>query len=185
MLKQMNEPSASGTIVHVIHQKATIFPRSIHHSSKTVEQCFWEKVVKKEWCWEWTGSTRYGYGYLFRQIDRKIVTISSHRISWQIHNGSIQEGMQVLHRCDNPPCTNPEHLFLGTQRDNMADKVFKGRHPKGIGAPQSKLTDDKIENIRRRYSSWGTTYQKLANEYCVSVCTICNIINRKTWKHVI
>jgi hypothetical protein len=88
---------------------------------------FWSKVGKGSAasCWEWTGARiPQGYGSLGT---RERSQIGAHRISWSIHNGPIPPGMFVLHRCDNPPCVNPAHLFLGTQLDNMRDKLQKGR----------------------------------------------------------
>jgi len=86
---------------------------------------FWRRVSKSDRCWTWTGcGTPKGYGvvgYLGRQA-------YAHRVSWIIHNGPIPSGMSVCHRCDNPPCVRPEHLFLGTALDNNRDSRDKGRH---------------------------------------------------------
>jgi hypothetical protein len=85
---------------------------------------FWARVRKGPECWEFAGPTRKGYGQLGVGSGRHI---SAHRISWELANGPIPDGMQVLHTCDNPPCVNPAHLFLGTHQDNMDDMVAKGR----------------------------------------------------------
>jgi HNH endonuclease len=80
-------------------------------------------------CWSWRGSTSvHGYGRLHRGARGEGI-IGAHRASWLIHNGPIPEGMAVLHRCDNPPCSNPLHLFLGTQAENMFDAIAKDRVP--------------------------------------------------------
>lgn len=91
---------------------------------KTLEQRFWEKVDKTEECWNWTAATRNsGYGCI--KVNGKVQ--DSHRLSWSLVNGDIQNGLFVLHRCDNRLCVRPDHLFLGTQKDNMRDATSKGR----------------------------------------------------------
>lgn len=89
---------------------------------------FWPKVKMGAGCWEWTGSAgEKGYGYLHSggKVERK--PLRAHRVSWEIHNGSIPDGLWVLHRCDNPRCVRPDHLFLGDRSDNMRDCAAKGR----------------------------------------------------------
>ena len=92
-------------------------------TNKDLER-YWNKVGKTEDCWLWTANKfKGGYGqYQFLGKPN-----GAHRISWIIHYGEIPKGMHVLHRCDNPPCVNPNHLFLGTHTDNMKDKAEKGR----------------------------------------------------------
>jgi len=97
-----------------------------------VEKRFWGKVQKTDSCWIWTGGTN-GHGYGSLVIDHTgNHRIYAHRLSWIIHYGEILNGLQVLHKCDNPLCVNPEHLFLGTQKDNMDDMMAKGRKAKRI-----------------------------------------------------
>src|SRR5229473_531412 len=94
---------------------------------------FWSKVRKSDGCWEWiAGKHRFGYG-IIRDGGRGSRMRTAHRISWEFHNGSIPAGLWVLHRCDNPQCINPDHLFLGTQFDNMTDAARKGRIRNGRG----------------------------------------------------
>lgn len=89
----------------------------------------------------------------------------------------------VMHRCDTPPCVNPSHLFLGTNADNVADKVAKGRQLKGEEVKLAKLSACDVRRIRADYAN-GKTYVSLAEEYEVHHSTIGNIIKRVTWKHV-
>lgn len=85
---------------------------------------FYDKVNKTNSCWLWTGSlTKYGYGKI--NINKKY--ISTHRLSWELVNGKIPEGMHICHTCDVRSCVNPEHLFLGTPKDNAVDREQKGR----------------------------------------------------------
>lgn len=105
--------------------------------NRTIENRFWEKVNKNSstlechagigLCWIWTGAhLKDGYGEIF--FNGQIVL--AHRTSWELHYGVIPKEMQVLHRCDNPPCVRPDHLFLGTNHDNVLDSVSKGRRAK-------------------------------------------------------
>lgn len=108
-------------------------------ADKTIARRFWRYVsnATPSECWEWTGTrsttrkAKTGYGCIgVREpgVNGTMQHRGAHRVSWVLHYGEIPEGLCVLHRCDNPGCVNPEHLYLGTQRDNMADKVAKGRH---------------------------------------------------------
>jgi hypothetical protein len=100
----------------------------MNRKTRPMEERFWEKVRKSDQCWEWIASkTRNGYGFFHRggRVDRK--PIRAHRLSWELHNGPIPDGLWVLHKCDNPCCVRPDHLFIGTRSDNMKDCAAKGR----------------------------------------------------------
>lgn len=121
-------------------------------------------TVTPSGCWEWNGYRSQGYG----RLRGKPVT----RIMWESVTGeSVPSDMHMCHKCDNPPCINPDHLFVGTRSDNMRDMVDKGRHPyvKGERNHSAKLTDEQVAEIRARYSgAWGE-YTELAHAYGVSV----------------
>ena len=148
---------------------------------------FWSKVdkvsshiyYKEIKCWTWIGATNKNmYGYF--RVNDKIK--KSHRISWEIKYGQIPEGKRVLHHCDNPPCVNPEHLFLGTDKDNSQDALNKGRLfiPYGERHGQSKLTEEQVKSILKD----TRFHTKIATDYNVSRRTISYIKRGEAWKHV-
>lgn len=100
---------------------------NINRKRTTPADRFWANVQKTDTCWIWTGCRSHNYGLMGANKTR----ILAHRFSWELHNGPIPDGLGVLHRCDNPPCVNPDHLFLDTFEDNMKDKIAKGRQAKG------------------------------------------------------
>lgn len=147
-------------------------------------------------CWLWMRHRdRDGYGRIRR--NRKDLRV--HIVAWQLSNRvTVPPGLLVLHRCDNPPCFRPDHLFTGTTLDNNRDKVRKGRsasgdrhharlHPellkRGSANVQAKLTEESVRIIRMRLNE-GATQQSLANEFGVSQPVISSIALRKRWKHV-
>ena len=147
----------------------------------TQEQRFWDKVNvggSKD-CWVWTGCKRPG-GYGQIRYDRRIQ--KSHRVSWKINCGDIPEGLCVLHKCDNPSCVNPNHLWLGTYQDNSTDMVNKERQSKGENLPQSKITQVYADCIRTAYANGDATYRQLAKEFNISRSTIWYIVTNQTWR---
>jgi hypothetical protein len=149
--------------------------------SVPLEVRFWSRVNKTATCWLWTGSIRNQFGY--GRIRANNVTWPTHRLSWVLANGPIPDGLWVLHRCDNPRCVRPDHLFLGTPKDNSQDRDAKGRHRVVRGERQgsSKLTVNQVREIRTLYATGSVSYRSLAQQFDVSVTTIGFIITRKRW----
>ncbi len=147
---------------------------------------FWQKVRKSRRCWEWLGGLRDGYG--ITKAGNGTQTRNAHRVSWMLCRGAIPNGLLVLHRCDNPKCVKPSHLFLGTIADNMADRDAKGRQAKGERAGRSLLTEVQAREILKKKplgkTPWG--YQlAVAHEFGLNDPQVVrNIWKRKTWRHI-
>ena len=136
------------------------------------------EMITESGCWVWGGSVNEsGYG----QMTWKNRSYSAHRFSYQQFVGSIPESMCVLHQCDVPSCVNPNHLFLGTNQDNMKDKVSKERQAKGEKQGSAKLTTVQVMEILGS----NNTFAALANKYGVQATTVANIKKRKTWVHIV
>ena len=136
---------------------------------------FWSRVKRLDsGCWEWTGTVD-GCGYGLITIKNK--SHRTHRLYWAMSMGPIAAGLLVLHKCDNPPCLNPAHLFLGTNKDNAVDKIKKGRQ----GPGRAKLTRQEATEIRRLYATGNYFQRELANLYGVSRSTIATISLGRSW----
>ena len=147
----------------------------------TIERLL-SKIDRSSGCWNWTaGKDSDGYGQM-RVGGRKRLC---HRLSYEEHRGVIPAGQCVLHRCDNPACINPEHLFLGTQPQNIADMIAKGRDRKaclkGEAHSQAKLTEADVIEIR---AAQGLSQTRLGAIYGVSPSQIGQILRRENWTHV-
>lgn len=151
-----------------------------------VEERFWAQVSKSDNssdCWLWVGCKRGKGRHARGQIGVKGKMTNSSRCSWQIHFGEIPEGMQVLHRCDIPLCVRPDHLFLGTQRDNVLDMFAKGRAPRaGAANGMAKLTPEQVAEIRKLKGI--ITQTKLAERFGISNGTVSAIHTGKRWKQL-
>lgn len=153
------------------------------YGGKNSAERFLNSIYKnKDHCWEWIGHrNKGGYG----RIRRNNLDWTSHRYSWFIHFGEIPNNLFVLHKCDNRICVNPDHLFLGTHKDNMKDMSNKKRTRDQNGSKHScsKLNEFQVLEIRNRLSN-GEEGKKLSIEFNVCPMTISNIKLRKKWKHI-
>lgn len=145
----------------------------------STDERFWAKVRVGHplECWEWQAyRTSDGYGRI--TIDGAVVGAHRHVMGLK-----VGDAMHALHRCDNPPCVNPAHLFLGSQADNVTDAARKGRMPRGIGHRRAKLTEDDVRAIRLRTDA-GETRASIADDYPVTPDVIAKIARRELWTHV-
>ena len=154
---------------------------------RSVPDRFWAKVLRGPGCWEWTGNRSYqNYGRLL--IVGTMRKAFAHRVSWEIHHGPIPDGMFVCHRCDNPPCVRPDHLFLGTHQDNMDDRTAKGRHVAvsmpGETNPSAKLSLEQVREIRRTATRRRGEQMAMARAYGVSGVLIGKVIRQEIWRDV-
>jgi len=159
---------------------------------KTLEERFWAKVDKNGPvpahcpelgnCWVWTNAKHdFGYGKIWASAS---YPEDAQRVSWKLAYGPIPPGMYVLHRCDNPPCVRPEHLFLGTHKENMQDMTAKGRHGvfdrAGEKNGNAKLTEAQVVEIRERAAA-GERGLTLAAEYGLHFNKISAILHGRSW----
>jgi len=151
----------------------------VRYYGKTNEERFWLYVRRGSGCWEWTGyKNKKGYGVLNLRGHREI----AHRVSFRMHRGNIPNGLFVLHRCDNPGCVNPRHLWLGTLSDNNRDMTLKGRHShRGLVAGRhAKITADDVREIRASNDDALT----LAARYGIARSHVYHIQTRRKWRHI-
>ncbi|MHB1000512.1 MAG: hypothetical protein ACYC27_14830 [Armatimonadota bacterium] len=147
----------------------------------SIEERFWRKVNKNSphGCWDWTGAKSSGYGSMYYEGRHQNAT----RISLILTGIKISKDIYVCHKCDNPACVNPDHLFLGSAKDNSDDKVAKKRHLYGENGTATKLTEDQAREIIARQSA-GESVKVLAAEYGMSQTNIRAIANGKAWKYL-
>lgn len=155
---------------------------------KSFAERFWGRVDQSgapDACWEWQGYRMpAGYGQFSAEKKRHY----AHRVAYELTKGTIPDGMFVCHACDNPPCCNPAHLFLGTPKDNTRDMVAKGRC-RGIGlpgvlSPCAKLNDDAVRRIRELYAIGGYSQRKLGMMFGVSRAAIDAVVTGRNWRKV-
>lgn len=149
---------------------------------RSIEDRFWSKVDRSggpDACWPWTAGRRSGYGS-FMVSRRPFIRTTAHRVAVLLTNGPVDKDLLVCHRCDNPPCCNPAHLFVGTHTDNMRDAAQKDRLPSGSSHTFSRLTEEEVREMKR-FRADGHRLRILSARYGVTesaVSRICNGINR-------
>lgn len=148
-----------------------------HRPPKSLEERLWARVIKADnGCWEWQGFRGpYGHGQIGRGRRSEGID-ATHRVAWEVTHGPIPKGLVVRHRCDNPPCCNPDHLELGEQADNVKDMISRGRQATGKSLPQTKLTDAQIIEIRMAAAS-GELQREIAARFGVTQGYISTLIS--------
>lgn len=149
-----------------------------------IEVRFWSKVDRRgeDDCWLWLAGVRRkdeGYGAFWLNGRHQPAS----KVAWQITYGPVADGLEVCHRCDNPRCCNPKHLFVGTRLDNNDDKVAKKRHPLGARNGCAKLTEDDVRSIRSIKGK--KTQAEIAALFGVTKSTVNNIYYGPNWKWLI
>lgn len=147
--------------------------------SQSIADRFWKKVERSgaDECWLWAGCKIKGYGQFLRGGGQRVY---AHRFAYELARGPIPEGMLVLHRCDNPPCCNERHLFLGSDLDNMRDKVAKGRQARERRNGNGRLTDGQVAELRAMRTS-GATLETLGRHFGISM-GYAGMIVRGEWR---
>lgn len=137
------------------------------------------RISKTEDCWNWIGAIDKILGYGTCTSTRS--GGKAHRLSWEVHNGKIPDGLFVLHSCDNRRCVNPEHLWLGTQKENQQDAINKNRSSRGERNGMSILKAVDVRRIRSEYSGQRGELTKFAKQYGVTMQAIYLAVHRKNW----
>lgn len=141
------------------------------------EELFRTVDVAVDGCWIWSRASSAGYGVTWFRGRPQF----AHRVAWILTHGDIDAGLCVLHRCDTPKCINPDHLFLGTNEENVADRVMKRRSARGERHGRVKLTPAQVQQARQRYAS-GETQKQIALSLGVVRSHIGRIVNRHNWQ---
>ena len=152
------------------------------NSNDSFEDRFNRSVIKKEsGCWDWSGCLyATGYGKITFQTKNWL----AHRASYKIHKGDVPSDMLVCHTCDNRKCTNPDHLFIGTHKDNLSDMKNKGRSNRGQKNGRSKLTDEDVGSLKHMNRVRYFEQKELAKHFGINRSLVSMILGEKVWQHV-
>jgi HNH endonuclease len=170
------------------------------HLRNSWQERFWSHVARCDhemWCpyccWEWQlGTSIWGYGLFNLKTEGFKSARRAHRVAWELLNKqAIPAGLWGLHHCDNPPCCNPMHIYIGTAHDNSRDAVMRGRfhtrsygqHARGEALPQSKLTETNVLEIVKRHRA-GELHSVIAKDLEVSRATITLVVHGRIWRHI-
>lgn len=161
---------------------------------------FWSKAIltaNPDKCWNWDATIRVSTNKPYGRFCIHKHFYQAHRVAYFLQNKKDPAELSVLHKCDNHRCVNPNHLFLGTNNENIQDKIRKGRGSGYKSKPKSyestlrgskhsmaKLNESLVSEIRIKYSNGGTSFNTLAKEYSVSKKTILQVIHNRIWRHI-
>lgn len=148
---------------------------------------FWKRVEKTDNCWIWRGGVNSrGYGNFAFRKNGKVINNRAHRFAYILSEGKVPLNLMVCHKCNNPLCVRPDHLYMGSGSDNVQDAIISGlwNPPQGEKNGMSKLTEKEVRKIRKMFAS-GNYYQKeLANIFGVMRENISQIVNKRSWAHI-
>lgn len=164
--------------VRVLLKTAFAAHTQLKQRGASIPARFWSKVKKTEECWEWQATTSRGYGKF--EIAGK--NFFAHRVAYYLHFGVDPDAQLVRHTCHNPNCVRPDHLLLGTMKDNMHDMIVAGRSLVGSKQPNSKLTEADVIAIRQIYRPGSSRI--LAATYGVSHTVLLKAVSGQTWRHI-
>lgn len=158
-------------------------PMGVYPRPSLQERLMRNTRVTEADCVEWLGPfSPAGYGHIGQRVNGKYRTYRTHRLSFEIANGAIPAGKVIRHKCDNPPCINPNHLELGSDADNIRDRDERDRTARGERSGNSVLTSDQVGQIRAQYEAGGVTQKTLAAQFGVCQAHISKVIRRVNWR---